>query len=69
MPSPGDRIVLIYTSDGFTGLKPGEEGTVTSVSPPSSLAAFETINVKWDDGSTLSLLDGEDKWRLLDAPA
>ena len=55
----GRRVRLERTSDPYTQLKPGALGTV----------AFEdsmgTLHVKWDSGSNLGLVPGEDQWTLL----
>lgn len=49
----GDRVELTRTSDPYTNLRPGARGRVTRIS-----TAFEEVqvSVRWDDGSTLSLL-------------
>ncbi|MGA5637695.1 DUF4314 domain-containing protein [Streptomyces cinereoruber] len=47
----GDRIALVRTSDPYTDLKPGDEGTATGYS--DTLAQLE---VSWDSGSSLSML-------------
>lgn len=49
IPNKGDRIKLIHTSDPYTRLKPGDEGTVTLIDD------IGTVSAKWDDGSTLGL--------------
>jgi hypothetical protein len=53
---PGDRIALEETSDPHTRLRPGDEGTVTRYDPKSG-----QLDVRWDSGSTLSMLlnDGD----------
>lgn len=56
----GKRIELIYTSDPYTNLKPGDRGTVDFVDD------MGTIHVNWDNGSTLGLVPGEDKFRIID---
>jgi Domain of unknown function (DUF4314) len=49
---PGDRVELVATDDPSTGLRAGDRGTVTGVREvPES-----TIDVHWDDASTLSVL-------------
>jgi Domain of unknown function (DUF4314) len=57
----GDRIALEHTTDPYTRLKPGDQGTVTGYDPRHSQLA-----VAWDNGSTLAMLlaDG-DQVRLL----
>jgi hypothetical protein len=57
----GDRIALEHTTDLYTRLQPGDEGTVTSYDP-----RLGQLNVRWDSGSTLAMLlfDG-DQVRLL----
>jgi hypothetical protein len=60
--NPGDRVELVATTDPFTDLRPGDRGTVTGV------RGFPepTIDIHWDDGSTLSILpDAGDRIRKL----
>ncbi len=60
----GDRVALERTDDPHTRLRPGDEGTVTRYAPGP-----EQLDVRWDSGSTLSmLLDEGDRVRLI-APA
>jgi len=59
VPAPGARVELVATADPFTRLVPGDRGTVTRA---SSMA----ISVDWDTGSKLSLIPGEDRWRVVD---
>lgn len=66
--APGTRVRLVSTNDPHTRLRPGVEGTVTSHRSPewSRIAAEESLGVRWDDGSTLSLLPDEgDRWEVL----
>jgi hypothetical protein len=61
---PGDRIGLVRTDDPHTRLRPGDQGTVTRWDP-----AHGQLQIKWDCGSTLSMLPGEgDQVRLLEVP-
>ena len=46
----GDRVRLVSTSDRYTELGTGDLGTV---------------HVKWDSGSALGLVPGEDSWVIL----
>lgn len=57
------RIRLIRTSDPYTKLRSGDEGTVTSVKRTG--IEHQVVNVKWDSGSTLSLIEGEDVYKFL----
>lgn len=67
LPMKGDRIELVHCDDPYTQLAPGSRGTVTSVSEPLSFFNNEVqIHVKWDDGSTLSLLRGVDGYRIVE---
>jgi hypothetical protein len=50
----GDRVILIATTDPHTALAPGSLGTVTGTDPRHG-----QIHVKWDDGSSLSMLPGD----------
>jgi len=54
------RITLVSTNDPYTKLQKGSEGTLVrrSIDPWGD----EVIAVKWDDGSSLSLIRGEDRW-------
>ena len=57
----GDRVALVATDDPDTRLRPGDEGTVIRWDP-----AQEQLHVRWNSGSTLSMLPGEgDQVRLL----
>ena len=61
----GDRIALVATDDPDTRLRPGDQGTVTRWDP-----AQGQLHIRWDSGSTLTMLPGEgDQVRLLDPAA
>lgn len=60
----GDRIML-YSMEDEISVPPGSKGTVTRVSPDPFEKDEVIISVKWDSGSTLSLLSSVDKWKLL----
>ena len=49
------RVRLVRTTDAFTRLRPGTEGTVVSV----RWADEPRIGVRWDDGSSLTMLPYE----------
>ena len=53
----GKRGCLIRTTDPYTRLSPGDEGIVAFVDD------MGTVHVKWDNGSTLGLVPGEDSWQ------
>ena len=55
----GQRIKLIYMSDPYTTLTDGATGTFKGYDGMGNLL------MKWDNGSTLSLLPDEDKWELI----
>jgi uncharacterized protein DUF4314 len=64
--SLGDRIELVATNDPHTRLRPGDRGTVTSVTDRPE----PTIDIQWDNGSTLAMLpDAGDRIRLLPSDA
>ncbi|MFI6317365.1 DUF4314 domain-containing protein [Nonomuraea sp. NPDC050556] len=48
--APGDRVELVATADRYTGLQPGEHGTVIRVEPMGGVA------VRWDSGAVLGML-------------
>ena len=56
----GKRIQLISCDDPHTKLVCGDEGVVTSVD------AFGTLHVNWDNGSRLGLVYGEDHFSLVE---
>lgn len=63
----GDRISLLYMEDEFD-VNPREQGTVMSVSrDPFETDECYIISVKWDGGSTLSLLSCRDVYRLIES--
>lgn len=59
---PGSRIRLKHTTDQYTKLVAGAEGTIDHVDDAC------TIHVKWDDGSTLGLVPEEDSWEIISFP-
>jgi hypothetical protein len=60
----GDRIVC-YSMEDEVSVPPGTKGTVTKVQKDPFEKDENIISVKWDNGSTLSLLSGVDKWKLV----
>lgn len=52
----GTRLELVRMDDPWTNLKPGDKGTVVGVDDIGS------IMMKWDSGSSLSLIPGEDEF-------
>ena len=57
MYQAGTRIVLIAMDDPYAKLKPGDMGTVEGVDDAGQ------IMMRWDIGSSLSLIPGEDSFR------
>jgi hypothetical protein len=55
----GDRVRLIRTSDAYTRLLSGDQGTVRRIDDAG------TVHVNWDSGSRLGLVPGEDSWVIL----
>jgi hypothetical protein len=56
----GRRVELLSCADPYTRLEPYAQGTVLFVDDVG------TLHVKWDSGSTLGLVEGEDRWRIID---
>jgi hypothetical protein len=54
-----DRVELISTTDKGTKLKKGDKGTVRIVD------SLGTVHVDWDNGSTLGMVSGEDRIKLI----
>ncbi len=50
--APGDRVELVAINDPYTRLRPGDRGTVTSITDRPE----PTIDIQWDNGSTLAIL-------------
>jgi hypothetical protein len=64
--TPGDRVELVATTDPYTRLRPGDRGTVTSITDHPEPA----IAIQWDNGSTLAILpDAGDRICLLPSDA
>lgn len=57
----GAHVELIYMNDPYdTKLKTGEKGTVVAVDD------MGTIHVRWDCGSSLGVVYGEDSCRVIE---
>jgi len=54
----GRRVELIHTVDGYTKLKPGDKGTY-------QFKLKDQHVIKWDEGSSLILLEGVDKFKFI----
>ncbi len=57
--STGSRIRFISSSDPYTTLSRGDQGTVEDVD------SLGTVHVTWDNGSTLGMIPGEDRFAIL----
>ncbi|MFR2737487.1 MAG: DUF4314 domain-containing protein [[Clostridium] innocuum] len=55
----GTRVALVSMVDPYSRLKPGDRGTVESVDDTG------TVHVRWDCGSGLGIVYGEDEIRIL----
>ena len=55
----GTRVELVSMNDLYTALKPGDKGTVDFVDD------MGTIFVSWDNGSSLGVVYGEDRIRII----
>lgn len=56
----GDKVRLIFTTDRGTNLTPGATGVVLGKRDDNDLRVTR-IDVKWANGSRLSMIDGEDQ--------
>jgi hypothetical protein len=59
---PGTRIELISMSDPFSPVPSGSIGTVRTVDDAG------TLHMRWDNGRTLGVIPGEDRFRVLSYP-
>jgi len=57
-PAIGQRIELIEMVDDPQPIEPGTQGTVTHV-------GADVINIKWDNGRTLGVVMGVDKYKTI----
>lgn len=55
----GKRVKMVYTSDAYTDVVPGDAGTVSHVDDAG------TVFVNWDNGSGLGLIPGIDSFQVL----
>ena len=55
----GKKIELILCTDEFTALTPGTQGIINYVDDTG------TVFVDWDNGSSLGLIPGIDKWKFI----
>jgi hypothetical protein len=58
------RIKLVYTDDPHTRLRSGDMGTLLSMR--HDITGLHVLNVRWDSGSTLSLIEGQDIWETIE---
>jgi hypothetical protein len=66
-PDIGDRIRLIHANDRYTKLKRGDLGSITDVIYlPEDYGGQAQIWVRWDAGSILALIDGQDEWEAVE---
>ena len=56
----GARVALVRMNDPYTKLRPGDLGTVDFIDDAG------TLFCRWDNGSTLGVVFGEDEIRLYD---
>jgi hypothetical protein len=56
----GKRIEMIHCTDQYSPIPQGTQGTVDMVDD------MGTVFVDWDNGSTLGLIMGEDKFKIVD---
>jgi hypothetical protein len=55
----GKTVELISTTDQHTNLSPGATGIINFIDD------FGTVFINWQDGSTLGLIPGVDRWKVL----
>lgn len=60
----GRKVELVYTSDSYTKLKAGSKGTYDLCIQQPDGRHQHCIN--WDNGSTLMLLEGVDRFKFID---
>ena len=60
----GKRVELVYTGDSYTKLKTGDKGTYQAKLIQSHPLEHQHL-IKWDNGSSLILLEGVDKFKFI----
>lgn len=58
--SIGDRLELVSMGEDPRPLEPGTVGVVVHI---CDIEGFEQIGVAWENGRTLALLPGVDRWK------
>jgi len=58
----GDRVEIITINDTWTKLEKGSKGIVTKIEQEDDEAL---IWVKWDNGEKLALINGIDKFKII----
>ena len=61
----GDKVILLHMEGEM--MSPGSKGTVINVSRDPFEKEGMIYNVKWDEGSTLSLLSVTDAWKKIES--
>jgi hypothetical protein len=61
----GDKVILLHMEGEM--MSPGSKGTVINVSRDPFEKDGMIYNVKWDEGSTLSLLSVTDAWKKIES--
>lgn len=62
--SVGDRIRLLSMGDDPRPIAPGTVGTVVHICTASG---FEQIGVRWENGRSLAVIPGIDRWYRVEA--
>ena len=57
----GDRVELIETNDTWSKIEKGSKGTIKKIDIDQEL-----IWIDWDNGEKLALLEGIDKYKIID---
>lgn len=70
MVKVGDRVKLISCDDPYTRRKPGALGTVAYIfTQPPTWGGDTIIDVNWDDGGRLGLIQGHDQFEVVEQGA
>jgi len=59
----GKRVELIFTDDPWTKLVPGSKGTYRFANIQPGITQHM---IRWDDGSSLSLIEGVDQFKFIE---
>jgi hypothetical protein len=59
------RVELLSTKDSNSGVKAGDKGDLVNIRF-NKKEKIRILDVEWDSGSSFSLTEGQDKWKVFE---